>query len=118
MYNCGECGGHTNSDEVGARYQRHHDECTCIRCEECGEVTGNKIESAEWNHNQALIHHMTSHTTLTDTEVKEEAQRVRLAYLWGSSPERASELTSNKHPNATLRDIDRIFEELKLYGGS
>jgi len=54
--NCGECGGFTNIEDVGSGYARHYDECTCIRCEACGDVIGNTIEPNWWNDEQKLSH--------------------------------------------------------------
>ncbi len=54
---CYQCGGFRDLSEVGARYARHHDECTCIVCEECGDVTGgNRVESDAWNEEQRAAH--------------------------------------------------------------
>ena len=60
---CYQCGGFRDISEVGARYARHHDECTCIVCEECGNVMGNRVESDAWNAEQELAHKEQCHTT-------------------------------------------------------
>lgn len=54
MYTCSDCGQTTSG--APAQLMRHKGICTCIRCEECGIVIGDEMESNAWNTAQQREH--------------------------------------------------------------
>jgi len=52
---CNNCGGVFEEDGTIWNGKTGYP-CECLRCQDCGEVYGSKIESYEWNEHQLSIH--------------------------------------------------------------